>query len=313
MEKKFKCIILVTDGSGTSTAAEKTALNLARQHSARVVVVGTMRPPSFASQIFSSNVQEAFEMAAADNKDRLARIARELRDEGLETSVRILYGKSSEQIAREALSQDADLVIRYMKGAHSRHMSPFGNTARNLMRVCPCPLLLVGDTPIANPTVLACVNAEHDYKENQAILSDAAALVGPDKNLHALYCWSFYGSDILHDYVDDQTYSQYVNEAEQGHLALFENFRKKYDLSDYGDNVNMVNGDPIQVIPEVCELQSVDVVVMSSASQNHPVRRLLGSTIESVLDELPCALLVVKPLGFHCPVKPGPSTVEIGD
>ena len=62
-------------------------------------------------------------------------------------------------------------------------------------------------------------------------------------------------------------------------------------------------GEAAEVIPEVCRQESIDVVVMSSASQTHPVRRLLGSTIESVLDELPCALLVVKQAGFVSPVK----------
>ncbi len=241
------------------------------------------------------------------------RISKELREAGLETSAHLLFGKSSEQIVREAMAQKADLVIRYMKGAGSRHTGPFGTTARNLMRVCPCPLLLVGDRPVTSPAVMACVNAEHDHKENQAILSHAEALVGPDKALHLLYCWNFYGSDILHEYVDDQTYGQYVTEAEHGYQALFESFRKKHDLSACNDNVHMENGDPIQIIPQFCRHHSVDVVVMSSASQNHPVRRLLGSTIEAVLDDLPCALLVVKPLGFTSPVRPVPSTVEIAD
>ena len=309
MANDYSCIILVTDGSGTSTAAEQSALNLARQHGARVIVTGTMRPPSFASQLFNSNVQEAFEMASADTRDRLERIARELRDAGLDARARLLVGKSSEEIARLAMAEDADLVIRYMKGAKSRQLGTFGNTARNLMRVCPCPLLLVGERTVSNPSVLACVNAEHDHDENQAILNQAEAVVGSDRNLHALYCWNFYGSDILHEYIDDQLYGQYLSEAEQSYQSLFEKFREKYDLSSFGDNVHVVNGDPIQLIPDVCQQQGSDIVVMSSASQNHPVRRLLGSTIESVLDTLPCALLVVKPLGFTSPVKPASAEV----
>ena len=71
--------------------------------------------------------------------------------------------------------------------------------------------------------------------------------------------------------------------------GLYERFLKQHDLS--ADGVHLKNGDPVEVIPEVCQHESIDVVVMSSASQNHPLHRLLGSTVESVLDALPCSLV----------------------
>ena len=80
MDKSYSCIVLVTDGTESSHAAEETAANLALQHSARIVVVGTMRPPSFASQMFGSHVKEAFEKAIADTTDRLERITPVSRD-----------------------------------------------------------------------------------------------------------------------------------------------------------------------------------------------------------------------------------------
>jgi nucleotide-binding universal stress UspA family protein len=312
MNKGYQHIILVTDGSKTSRSAEETAVNLATQHRAKVIIVDTVRPPSFASQWLTSNSKELFDVIISDKQERLKQVAQKFKDAGIDVDVRILFGKSSEEIARTALADNADLVVRYMKGSKSRHASAFGNTARNLMRICPCPLLLVRDQTINEPRVLACVNAEHEFNENEAILTEAEKLAGPAKKLMALYCWKFHGSEILHEYMDDRTFQRYVNEAEQNYRGIYERFLEKHDLSSFDQSVHLENGDPIQVIPEVCRHESIDVAVMSSASQDHPIRRLLGSTIESVLEELPSALLVVKPLGFKSPIKPSHSTVELG-
>lgn len=309
---KYKKIILVMDALKEAAAATETACNLAKHHGAEVTIVDTLRPPSAASRWFSSNADEVFDMVLADKQERLDKIADRIKESGVTAGSKLLIGKSSEEITREAIRSGADLVVRYMKGAGSRHSSQFGNTARNLMRICPCPLLLVGDKPINNPKVLACINVEHDDNENNAILSEAKKLSTDDKNPTALYCWKFYGDEFLKDHFAESALQQTLVESEQIYRGVFEKFKKSHDLSAFGDQIRMEHGDPIEVIPQFCKDESVDVAVMSSASQNHPILRLLGSTIESILDEIPSSLLVVKPLGFKSPVKGADTTVEMG-
>jgi universal stress protein E len=311
MGKGYRNIILVTDGTKASQAAAQTVLNLAKKHSAKVLVIDTVRPPSFAASWLNSNSEELFDIVVADKRERLEKVAGVLQEAGIEASVEILFGKSSEEIAKAALTEPADLVVRYMKGPQSRHASPFGTTARNLMRVCPCPLLLVADKPVSDPKVIACVNPEHDFKENESIVVEAENLAGKHDDLMALYCWKFYGREYLREYMDEKTVKSYMDQAEQNYRGLYDQFLEKHDMNAFGKGVHLQNGDPIQVIPEVCRHESVDVAVMSSASSNHPLNRLLGSTVESVLEDLPCALLVVKPLGFKSPIKPGRSKVEL--
>ena len=311
MGKHYQQIILVTDGSSTSRAAEQTVFNLAKEHSAKVLIVDTVRPPSFVSQMLNSNAEDVFDMVVNGKEKNLEQLAKRFADGGLNASVKVVVGNSSEQIAISALSWGADLVVRYMKGARSRHFSPFGNTARNLMRVCPCPLLLVGDKPVENPRVMACINAEHGSNENQAILSEAEKLAGPSENLLALYCWKFYGGESLSEHLDDELFMGYMDEAEKNYQVLFEQFLEKHNLESFKQGVHLENGDPIHLIPEFCEREKVDVAVMSSASQDHPLLRLLGSTIESVLNKLPCSLLVVTPVGFESHLKLSDVTVAI--
>ena len=88
---------------------------------------------------------------------------------------------------------------------------------------------------------------------------------------------------------------------------------KNHDMKAFDNGLRMENGDPIQVIPDVCRHEAIDVAVMSSASRNHPIQRLLGSTVEAVLEKLPCSLLVVKSLGFKSTIKLAQSKIEIGN
>jgi nucleotide-binding universal stress UspA family protein len=308
----YKNIILVTDALKEASAAADSACNLAKQHGAKLTIVDTLRPPSTASRWFSSNADDVFDMVLADKQSRLDKITERFRKLGLDVENKVLVGKSSEEITREAVRVNADLVVRYMKGKRSRHAGKFGNTARNLMRICPCPLLLVGDQPVENPKVLACINAEHDDNENQAILREAERLAANNDKLTALYCWKFYGDEFLKEHFAESALQQTLVESEHVYRSVFEKFKQHHDLAAFGDRVRMEHGDPIEVIPEFCRHEEVDVAVMSSASQNHPILRLLGSTIESLLDQLPSSLMVVKPLGFKSPIKGADSTIEMG-
>ena len=120
MESSYKTIILQTDASKMSHAAEQSALNLAREFEARVVIVDTVRPPSIASQWFTSNSEDVFEMVVKDKTERLDKLAKKFRHEGIAAEVKVLFGKSSEEVVRCAVTEEADLVVRYMKGAASR-------------------------------------------------------------------------------------------------------------------------------------------------------------------------------------------------
>ena len=197
---KYKNIILVMDALKEASAATDTACNLAKQHGAKITIVDTVQRPSTASRWFSSNADDVFEMVLADKQERLDKITDRLRKSDVKADNKLLIGKSSEEITREAIRANADLVVRYKKGARSRHAGQFGNTARNLMRICPCPLLLVDEKPIEDPNVLACINAEHDDNENNAILLEAERLAADNNKLTALYCWKFYGDEFLKDH-----------------------------------------------------------------------------------------------------------------
>lgn len=305
MKKKYQHIVLATDGLMTSEATHTTAFNLAKQHGATITIVDTLIPPSTVSRWLSSNASDVFEMVLADKLERLEHIAEQFRSEGVETQSKVLFGKSSEAITREAIESSADLVVRYKKGVRSKYPGTFGNTSRSLMKFCPCPLLLVDKVAIENPTVLACIDAEHDNHENLAILDESSRLTDNPQKLLGLYCWELSGAEILGKRMAKEAFEETLRHNEEIHRKIYEKFANTHDLSAFEKGIQLENGPASTIIPNFCERESVDIAVMCSASLNHQLKRLLGSTVESVMDKMPCSLLVVKPHGFASPIKPG--------
>ncbi len=293
MSHGYQTIVVVSDGTQNSAVAEQTGCELALRHGAQVFIIDTLRPPTFFSK-WLSNYEEIFESLVADKQQRLDKIAVRFEASGITVESDVLIGKSSDEIVRFATEKNADLVVRYMKGFKSQRASAFGATALNLAVVCPCPLLLVGSQPFAAPTVLAAINCELDDADNTPILCEANRLSGADKKPLAIYCWKFYGGEFLKDYVDDATLAVYEAEAEKNYQSLYQRFIENHDLVGIGE-VLFENGDPIERIPQVCRERNVDVVVMCHSSHHW----LQVSTFESVIEELACSVLVVKPNSSH--------------
>lgn len=313
MSKTYQRIILVTDGTATSNVAEQSAINLAKEHGASLLAVDVIRPHSSISKWLTSKYDDHFNEFVVKKQDRLKEVAQRLRAAGVKIADELLFGKSSESIARKALTWKADLVVRYRKGKESQVVSGSGTTALTLMRICPCPLLLVGDESVpSQPKILACVDAEHQFEENVVILESAERIAGEKKNLLAAYCWHLDEDAFRHQFESDKLHpvkltgqtelNLYLEEARKQYLKIYDRFVEQHDLASFPGGLKLENGEPNEAIPALCREEKVDVVVMSNAPHGNPLHKLLGSTVESVIEEVPCALLVTKPLGFESPI-----------
>ncbi|MFC6672356.1 universal stress protein [Marinobacterium aestuariivivens] len=68
--------------------------------------------------------------------------------------------------------------------------------------------------------------------------------------------------------------------------------------------MHLLKGESHVTLPRFAQEQDIDVMVMGSVARGFIDRLLLGSTVERVLDELACDILVIKQPGFVSPVKP---------
>ena len=94
----YKRIILVTDGSPAARATEQSALDLAKEHSASVLVVDTVRRPSLASKWLTSNSEDLFDIVVSEKQERLEKVAAVFKEWNIDVKVDVLIGNSSEEM-----------------------------------------------------------------------------------------------------------------------------------------------------------------------------------------------------------------------
>ena len=303
MSTPFQKILLVTNQPCDTVGAEQTALNFAKSHSSEVMLVDTIRTPFNASRYPRISAEVMFEAATNAKNEYLQTIQTQFVQDGIEATYKVLTSpRTSAELIRTVIDEEVDLVVRYLKGASSRAAGRFGETAQNLMRACPCPVLLT-EKEIKDPKVVACINLDHGPEENQAILENARRLVSSSNNLLVLCCWEFSGRDFVFEYMDEGMVEETREEAAELYRKMFDRLHSEYSLDDLNDQVFLRNQSPVTAIPAFCKENDVDVAVMCSASLNHPLGRKLGSTIERTIGKLPCSLLTVKPIGFQSNVE----------
>lgn len=294
----IKNIMLVSNEPSDTVGAEQTTLNFAKRFNASVTLVDSIRTPFNASRCPNISTDVIYEAAVIAKTEYLLQLKKQFANEGVKATTKVLFGpRTSSELIGTVVENECDLVVRYLKGESSRANGRFGETAENLMRACPVPVLFT-EKEIDTPKVVACINLDHGAEENQAILENARSLVVSFQDLYVVCCWEYSGSSFLYNYMDEGLHEDSKDEVGAIYHKLYDRLQDDYDLEDLKDRVFLFNENPVTGIPGFCKEYEMDIAVMCSASLNHPLGRKLGSTIERTIGDLPCALATVKPIGF---------------
>lgn len=228
-------------------------------------------------------------------------LAEPLRDEGIEVRTRVSsHTPVYRGILEEAENWGADLVV---VGVHEPKPVPHTRLTDidwQLMRLCPCPLLLVAD-PNAESyrTILAAVDPLHRHAEpaglDEAVLATSGGL-----------CDAF-GAQLLvvNVYPDPEQY-EFASSVEvvPGVYYGTENIpaahRKAVGALITARGIPQSQaivepGKPGEVIVETASAHKVDLIVLGAIKRGRLEAALLGTTAEAVVGGAACDVLLVKP------------------
>lgn len=234
-------------------------------------------------------------------RSNLERLAESLRDWGVSVQVEARWQAPAYEAILDAVRElEADLLVI---GAHEPRPEPhtrLGDTDWQLMRLCPCPLLIVKDPNFqAYGTVLAGVDPLHDHAEpsgtDQAVLTAAelfakalggelwAVTAYPDP---AQYSWVsavevlpgvFYGSENI----------------EEVHRQAAEELVDRFGVPP--ERLLLRPGDPRRVIEAAVAEIDAKLLVLGALKRGQLEQAMLGSTAEYLIFSVGCDLLLVKP------------------
>ncbi|MCP4645716.1 MAG: universal stress protein, partial [bacterium] len=247
-------------------------------------------------------------LLAGPLQERLETMVAGTREAGVEVFTRVLVGVPFIEIIRQVLRGDHDIVIKDPDTVASGGRVTVGSTAMHLLRKCPCPVWLVRKAVAGRfERILAAVDPEPGDTVrnalNKKILELSTSLAAFEEcELFIVRAWDSIAEEFpaVRSHFDD--YETYMEQIHMVRVKATDEFLGQFHGDPDKFDVRYVTGMPEAVIPEVAEKEQVDLVVMGTVGRTGIPGLLIGSTAESVLGQIECSVLAVKPEGFVSPV-----------
>jgi universal stress protein E len=246
--------------------------------------------------LLDEGVQEkARESYLQDHRDWLKNQATNLNALGLKVTTEVMWADDMKQdILDHVTEMQPDLLIKEVQHESALKRAFFTPLDWHLLRHCPIPVYLVGGGGHALPRkVVAAVDASDtapaDSELNERIIQQATNLaLQCDAELHLLYA-----CDLSGVYLADMgglALPDITKELRTTEEQSFSKLAGRYGVPS--DRRHFVLGHPVAALSDFANEQQVDVIVMGRV-QYHGLEKLLGSTTEHILYQVPCSVLAV--------------------
>ena len=241
----------------------------------------------------------------------------------IKIETRVLIGTPFLEIIREVLRNAHDLVIKCPESLDWLGRL-FSSDDKHLLRKCPCPVWMVRpQTGELFDHILAAVDVDDSYppeelETRQALNSMVIELAGSlavteFAQLHVAHAWEAIGEGIMRHGIfmqqPEDEVNAYVEQVQRHHEQLLDALMKEVssklgrEAIDYiKPQLHMPKGAARKVIPELANELQVDCIIMGTVARTGVPGLFMGNTAETILDQLECSVLAIKPPGFVTPV-----------
>src|SRR5262249_13014813 len=138
------------------------AVRCAASNSASLTVVDVVPEFTWPQRLLIPGAEHLQDLLVREKQDQIKKLIAPLTARGMNVASRVLVGRSSVEIVRQAIRGKHDLVMRVAKGTRSQRPGFFGTTSLELLRNCPCAVWLFSAEEIKVERVMAAVNAARD-------------------------------------------------------------------------------------------------------------------------------------------------------
>jgi universal stress protein E len=309
---RFKNILLVVNGNADQDVGLDQALRIARANNAHLTLASVLPSPD--EGLPDSASETVTKLRRQFRDDRFARLEvleKEAADAHVDVEAKLLVGREFVAIIQEVLKGGRDLVIRMGDGLRrGLKVRLFGSTEEHLLRKCPCPVwLLRTRQQWGIRSVLAAVDVSGGNTPglNTTILELASSLAHREQaELHVVHAWSVYGENILRNPlrgIPMEDLNAILRETRQNREKDLQELVTRVCVPDLEAHLHVLKGEAQVVIRSTTERTRADVLVMGTLSRVGIPGLFMGNTAESVLSQVGCSVLTVKPEGFHSPVE----------
>lgn len=304
--RRFRSILFCPLAARDNAAAGRRLGELAVANGATLTLFGVAPHPSALQRIRHRRDHIAAVREALDREtvDRLERARPAIA--GLDPVIETAGGNPAVRIIERVVTGGHDLLVVTTDG-DSRDP-----TVNHLLRKCPCPVWVIRPTRARTTRVLAAVDPDPAQADlNRTVLELAASMAEiQDGELHLVHAWQLYGEEVMRHsafmHTPEGEIRTMLREEETIHRAAVDEMLAEGGLDDRPWRIHLHHGEPAEVVPDVTRRHRINLLVMGTVGRTGLSGLLIGNTAESILDQVRCSVIAVKPSGFVTPIRPAP-------
>ncbi len=321
--KRFNNILCVMgSGAGQELALER-AVTLAENNQASLVVISVAERVTAGigvpeGGLVSADMQAAIVSTHEQELDSLIAPYHQR----INIQAKVLIGTPFLEIIREVLRSERDLVIKTAETWEwQNHL--FSSDDMHLLRKCPSAVWLIKpQAKKAYRRILVAVDVDDAYPPeemesrrilNRQLLNMASSLALADlADLHVVHVWDAIGERIMHGTVmrtPEEKVTAYVEQERRHHAANLDGLLREVGAFVGSDalgyikpQTHLVKGWARKEIPALAKQIEADLVVMGTVARTGVPGFIVGNTAETILNQIDCSVLAIKPSGFVTPV-----------
>jgi len=321
---RFKDILCIVDPVEACKSVLERAVTLAENNQASLTVVTVIPRVTVGMGMPEGGpVSEDLQAAMLNSHTQELKTLAEPFCKRVKIETKVLVGTPFMEIIREVLRNGRDLVIKIPE--HQDWLDRlFGSDDMHLLRKCPCPVWLIKSQASSTYRhILAAVDVDDVFpiqeKESQRalngqILKMASTLaLAESADLHIGHAWDALGESALRYgafmKTPEEEVDAYVEQVRRQHSdnlnALLHDVaigQGKAALDYLEPKLHLVKGSARKEIPALVNKIEADLVIMGTVARTGVPGFIMGNTAETILNQIDCSVIAVKPPGFITPV-----------
>jgi universal stress protein E len=321
--KRFNNILCVMGAQAAGKSALERAVALAENNQAELTVVDVIpRVPAGIGMPDGGPISRDLRAAMVqEHEARIVSLIEPFRKR-LDVKHGVLTGASFLEIIRAVLRNGHDLVVKCPESPDWLGRL-FSGDDMHLLRKCPCPVWMVKpEVKESYQRVLAAVDVDDTYPSaelearralNGMVMEIAGALaVSEFAELHVVNAWQAVGENTLRHSAFIRTpedeVNAYVEQVRRHQTQRLDELMRETgaklgsDAMDYiNPQLHLLKGSACKEIPALAKQLQVDCIVMGTVARTGIRGFIMGNTAETILEQIDCSVLAIKPPGFVTP------------
>ena len=308
----FKNILWVTDGKNENKLVLQRVLALVKNFNSRLTLVNVIEEPPSNLSFFSGKnkneikkkKKELQKLQMTKSQSSLEKIVSTLKKNGIRADFKVVAGIEFIEIIRMVLRNKYDLVLKKAGNDDGFLKRAFGNEDMHLLRDCPCPVLIIKPKVRKDyPLILAAVdpdpvNSTRDAI-NRMIVDYTLSIEQTFKKceIHFIHAWDI-NERALSKFGGKTEISAMSYRERQHRRELVDSFLDTYKWDNNRPKIHILKGTPKKLIPKLAKELNAGLVIMGTVCRTGIPGLIIGNTAETVMHNLECSILAIKPQKF---------------